>query len=277
MLGWVGNFTKQKYNFKKFLHSKNIHFVEHHEANNSSKTHIIISYENFYYAVMQMHGSKGNEFRMKFLRCKEILDAYMKYENECERRSLLKNTDKLETLLQITKDEQQKAEIERRKAEERSNKTFEMMSECLEKLTDTTLSLQTVSAQSTIQPKYPSLQSCFAVYKLEDRLMYVSRGQKFNIDAAIRKLQKTYKNVKPVIKLVPEPNGTNLFVRLKNFFRNDPKLGVTVKGNKIFLGNHLDEITFIGFVQMIQQENMVEANNSKRKLLSYIEKIPKIN
>jgi len=133
---------------------------------------------------MQLKWSRGNEIRMMFLKCKDLINAYILYEHICEKNKLIKSASALQTVVEQNNELLAIVKDEREKSKEQTN----MLGDCLKQLSTTTMILEQTSSNSTIQPKQPSLKSCFAVFKLTNNSVYICRGQKYSINAIFRKI-----------------------------------------------------------------------------------------
>jgi hypothetical protein len=274
------NFSTKLVHLKKTLDKKQLKYIERY---NNNCREIILSYDNFCELIMQMGGTRGMEFRKIFLKCKEILAAYLYYEHQCQQRMFIKDTNALHELLEMAhnertkaederikaEDERTKAENERNKAEERANQFQTFTKQCLEKLTESSNTLNVISKNQSIQPTRKSLQSCFAAYKLDEQLIYICRGQKNYITATAKKMKLKYPNIENIISFIPEANGINLFIRVKNFLLSKD-LKITIKKNFIYLNKYFGITEFVNIVNYIHDEKMHAANKIKNDCVQLI-------
>ena len=196
-------------------------------ASARSKTHLIVMPEAFRHLCMMINTNKGKQIRKYYTTLEKLIKSYNLYQTmfrcrEAEYAMTCKG-DKIDNLILEIKENEKKADEERKKADERFNRllgvaedTKEEVLEKISELAETRLDLTNVVNDRVSTKRVPNNRYEYLVIlkDSEDASMpyYVLRTQRKSVSRRITSIQKDY-NVEEIFRIYT-PNSTKAWLSI---------------------------------------------------------------
>ncbi|AAK82074.1 212L [Invertebrate iridescent virus 6] len=289
-LGYEGEFRVQQQHFKRFLKSNNIHPLELTSSDPDIKNYptiqdemkllkpnvisnrkwLIVEPREFKKVIMKLNTKHGDRIREYYLCLEELLRLYLEY---CvyfkEREAKLQITtleQKLEqmniTMIEMKEEMNLSMEEHADKLDTLVDQNEELkldVSEANEKLETVTHKLGIAVEDRSPRLEQKPLRERFVLFKRNVKnarfQYYAIRGQSIYVNGRLTLYNERYPNLEIIIDIFCQPNPRNLFLRFKNYVKDDERFN--------FAGNNVEcDITY----ESIMKEIFEKLNEEKRNV-----------
>lgn len=230
--------------------------------------HIIVTTECFKKILMMLKTNKADQIRDYYIGLENLIKIYAKYQNYWQRTEVALRNDKITLLIgemKLTREELKETRIELKETRielKETNEQVKILNENLDVEENKNIKTNKKLDKATDEraPKTTSIikHGMFALVKLNNTdaeyPYYVIRAQISAVRTAIKKLKKTNKNAKTLLKINYSPNAVNLFNLVKEHLKNK----IFVMGNNLKLLNDYTE------KELLKDINII--NNEKKKV-----------
>ena len=289
-LGYEGEFRVQQQHFKRFLKSNKISLLELTSSDPDIKNYptiqdemkllkpnvisnrkwLIVEPREFKKVIMKLNTKHGDRIREYYLCLEELLRLYLEY---CmyfkEREAKLQITTLEQKLEQMNITMIEMKEEMNLSMEEHSDKLDTLVdqneelkldvSEANEKLETVTHKLGIAVEDRSPRLEQKPLRERFVLFKRNVKnapfQYYAIRGQSVYVNGRLTFYNERYPNLEIIIDIFCQPNPRNLFLRFKNYVKDDERFN--------FAGNNVGcDITY----ESIMKEIFEKLNEEKRNV-----------